>query len=792
MPWEQVSDAAIQIPVSEPEPSPPPEASLGSAHAASDDAPVLQALSDVASATEAIPVDLAASATEIAPAPEPSPSAAEAPAPSFSWNSVFDKAWKFTAGTMAPSPTAPPEKSFELSDEATESAVAAPTIISPAEQEEPLGVDHEAATEAASAPAVHSAPPVPEAPSSHWSTGEVAVQVHRPSKKKKRWDKDLPETADTSSSPVDSTSETSENPAREWKSTTDRPASTVDTEVSAQPDTRPDWMQATEAITFSRPEPQPSQPKWSDADISAPAVGEAASAAVVSAVDTLFSSSATVDDVHPRPSWSKPRPRLMARLHRVRIAVSSLIGYCFSTTRSLTFLAFMISMAIVVVAAAAIGAVAVMWMAMEDPPSSLYQTLTISPPRMVTDAKKNGYLLLLGFDAPVDQDPVEAGYERRPDFAHDRATAQVCTGDDVKVPAGAGGASDHVIKGWIRSGDPLARIKGQGGTLKSLTARESTALARYQQWLTMPFDDWGFGQSLSPNCTHVLLAHRLFVLEGFNQDLSTGLDRLEADMQAWRNALGQAKTLAMKMLAVTAVQDDASMASGLLSRADLDGAALARLSKIIRPLDQIELSVRWPLQSQFVWATKSVHSEMKDDQVQDRPWHASVAAAMRLPVQRRANAYADYYDAANKAVAGGRYTNLPKVSAYVRTPATGVMDYLANPVEHIVGIEPLPSWDPYVMRMIEADAQLRLAGLQGWLRRGPQDGDVHMRLAKAGQAYYDPFTGLPMLVNQQKGVIYSVGRDGKDQEGDDVRDVAAMIPLLLSESRRNAASSSLR
>jgi hypothetical protein len=162
---------------------------------------------------------------------------------------------------------------------------------------------------------------------------------------------------------------------------------------------------------------------------------------------------------------------------------------------------------------------------------------------------------------------------------------------------------------------------------------------------------------------------------------------------------------------------------------------------------------------------------------------------MRLPVQRRANAYAEYYEAANKAVAGGRYTNLPKVSAYVRTPPTVLTDYLVNPAEHIVGIEPLPSWDPFVYRMVEMDAQLRLAGLQAWLRRGPQDGDVLMRMAKAGQAYYDPFTGLPMLVNQRKGVIYSVGRDGKDQEGDGSRDVTAAIPAYSSsEARRSSVS----
>ena len=71
-----------------------------------------------------------------------------------------------------------------------------------------------------------------------------------------------------------------------------------------------------------------------------------------------------------------------------------------------------------------------------------------------------------------------------------------------------------------------------------------------------------------------------------------------------------------------------------------------------------------------------------------------------------------------------------------------------------------------------------------------QEGNVLTRLAKAGQAHYDPFTGLPMLVDQRKGVIYSVGQDGKDQEGDPLRDVVATIPKTQSvvpESRRSVS-----
>jgi hypothetical protein len=824
MPWEQISDPAIQISVPEAAPTPPAQEFEPNVSAAAPDILGSLAVSDAASSLQ--PAAEMTEAPPMEPAHSTKPSAAsegEIPlATSFSWNSVFDKAWKFTAGTMAPSPTVPSETALEATDEpqavetqAVESSVVEPpTVASPSGQEDlvspvapetpvsvSMNVSEQVPQEVTSAALVESpAEPAGTSPRqetpAHWNTGEVAVQVHRPSKKKKQWEKELDEAVPAEEPPSaespsadESLQEPEPEEKRQWKSTADESAPPVKPVFSPPVDSRPDWMQATEAITLARTEPPVSQARWSDADVLVPSPAEAASAAAVSAVDVLFSPSPTADEVHPRGSlsWTKPRPRLMARLHRVRIGISSFIGSCFSTTRSLTFLALMITIATVVVAAAGVGAVGVMWMVMEDPPSSLYQTLTISPPRVITDAKKNGYLLLLGFDAPNGQDPVQAGYERKADPQRDRVTAQVCFGDEIKTPGVTGGASDHMVKGWIRSGDLLSNLKGQGATLRSMTSRESTALARYQQWLAMPFDDWGFGQSLGPNCTGVLLAHRLFVLDGFNQDLPTGLDRLEADFQAWRVALAQSKTLAMKMLAVTAVQDDASVAAGLLSRVDLDGGSLAKLSKMVRPLDQVELSIRWPMQSQFVWATKAVSSELRDDKAADRPWHVSMAAAMRLPVQRRANAYAEYYEAANKTVAGGRYTNLPKLSTFVQTPPSGLMDYLTNPVEHIVGIEPLPSWDPFVMRMVEADAQLRLVGLQAWLRRGPQDSDVLMRLAKAGQAYYDPFTGLPMLVNQRKGVIYSVGRDGKDQEGDDVRDVTAIIPLSTSESRRSAS-----
>jgi hypothetical protein len=631
--------------------------------------------------------------------------------------------------------------------------------------------------------------------SSRWSTGEVEVQPHRPSEKKRNWDREKGEAPVVPAAPLPLVEESPEAVAElsrsgGWESAPSEAVAPVVEQVVVQEDTRPEWARASDSITFvNDPPSSPAAPQDSGIE-STHSKPEPAHSVAASAVDVLFNSTGEESQVRTqdRLASTRPRPRFAARVARVRIGISSFIGSCFSTTRSIALLCLGLAFSCVALVAVGIGAVGLAWMVMETPPSQVYHDLTTSPPQALTDSRKNGYFLLLGFDASAEQDPLQAGYERKMEGS-DLETARACMVGDEGTGTTTG-ASANVVRGWFTSADPVAQLKPQVAAVRSWAAQESVALRRYQQWLSMPFEDVGFGQILSPNCAHILLAHRLYLAEGFAQDLSTGLGRLETDMESWRVALGQSKTLMVKMLAATAVQDNVAIASGLLTRQDLDGTAIGRLGKIVRPFDQVELSLRWPMQSHLLWATKAVTTSLKNDKTNERPLHVALAAAMSLPVQRRSNAYADYYEAASKAVAEGRYTNLPKPSSFIRTPAVSALDYVANPIEHIIGIEPLPSWDPYVGRMVETDARLRLASLQVWIRRGAQEGNLLTRIAKAGQALYDPFTGLPMLVDQQRGVIYSVGQDGKDQEGDPLRDVVATIPKTQSVVPENSRSMS--
>lgn len=513
------------------------------------------------------------------------------------------------------------------------------------------------------------------------------------------------------------------------------------------------------------------------------------------AVDVLFESSRNVRASETRESIAKSKPDRTSdfTLSRARIAIAGFVNSCFSTTRAIVMTCVGLVMLSGVLIALGIGAIGLTWIIMEEAPSPTFQSLTSTPQRTLSDFKKNGYFLLLGIDASVGHDPIQAGYDRKPDTNEGNSAAACVGGSGSRTIEGAN-ASASVMRGWVRSSDPVGEFKSHQETIKGWGNEHQLMLKRYSQWEKLPFEDWGYGRPVGPPCTAMVFAHQLYVADGFLQDADLGIDRLETDMEAWRIVLGQARTLAVKMLALQAINDDIAVASGLLVTSDFDGKDLGRISKFLRPLDHVELSMRWPMQSELVSASKTYETQLKAVRAEEQPVYTRVASALPLPVQRRLNDYADYYDASYKAAGEGKYGSLPKWKNYIRFPASGLVDYFTNPIENIVGLEPLASWDRYNGFVVDTDAHLRLASLQAWLRRGSLDGDLLTRIAKAGQSFYDPYTGLPMLVNMKKGALYSVGHDGKDQDADPQSDVVVKIPTAQSaaQPKPSAASSKSR
>ncbi len=477
-------------------------------------------------------------------------------------------------------------------------------------------------------------------------------------------------------------------------------------------------------------------------------------------------------------------------LNRVGGAITDFVCACFSTTQAIVRTVIGLAVLVGGGVALAIGALALTWMIMEEPPSSTFQSFTTTPQQTLSGAKNNAHTLLMGIDAPVGQDPLRAGQERLADIG-DSTTALGCFGNPGPETGDRSTASASSIRGWVRGSDPIGQFKSHQETIQGWGGRHQVMLERYGQWQKLPFEDWGYGQPVSPPCGTMVFAHQLHVADGFMQGADVAVDRLETDMEMWRVVLGQARTLPVKMLALQAINDDIALASDMLVRSDFETKYLGRITKLVRPLDQAELSLRWPMQSELVSATKNYDNQVKAVRAEGQTMSAMVASALPLPKQRRLNDYAKYYEASYQATGEKQYGALPKWKDYVRVPATGVMDYLTNPIENLIGVEPLPAWDVYNGLIIDTDAHLRLASLQAWLRRGSSEGDLPSKIAKAGQGFYDPYTGLPLLVNQKKGVLYSVGHDGKDQDADPQVDVVVELPIgYTSASQTKSAASS--
>ncbi len=511
---------------------------------------------------------------------------------------------------------------------------------------------------------------------------------------------------------------------------------------------------------------------------------------VTTADDRRFVSSRDMGKIAPREREVEfpSRPKIRSVRHGIHLAIQNFIGSCCSTTRAIVATGVGLILLITSVVALGIGAVGLMWVIMEEGPSPAYQSFTTTPQRTLSDIKKNGYFLLVGFDAPAQLDPIQAGYEGNSGTEH-MAMERICLGDPQRQFGKQPNASANVSGGWFRSADPVGQFRSHSDTVQGWVSQQASALSRYGQWHTLPFEDWGYGQTAGLPCASIIFAHELYLADGFLQAMEVGVERLETDMEAWRIALSQAKTLSVKTLALQAMNDDIAVASGLLIRSDFDGKYLGRITKLLHPLDQAELSMRWPMQSELVSASKTYEAQVKAAKADDQSVYAVIASMLSLPKQRRLNDYAEYYEASYKAVGEGHHSALPKWKDYIRSPASTMTDYLANPIENLVGLEPLPPWDVYHGQVMDTEARLRLASLQAWLRRGPTDGDVPTRLAKAGQKFYDPYTGLPMLMNKEKGALYSVGHDGKDQDADPRFDVVVTIPMLQAQPSRPSSQS---
>ncbi|MDF2460177.1 MAG: hypothetical protein K0S79_2593 [Nitrospira sp.] len=442
-------------------------------------------------------------------------------------------------------------------------------------------------------------------------------------------------------------------------------------------------------------------------------------------------------------------------------------------------------------------------------PDIAFGRLLDAPQRSIQNPYRNGYFYLIGLMAASSLDPGKTGYEI---WVEETEDASRGTSDERKATRGDlvfTLSSDTTSSAW-EADDPLHAFGKKDASFRAAAGQYHILLARYERWLGMPFDDWGFGRKVVPLGNHILAVHRLYVADGFSAGTLQGLQRLEKELQSWRTVLREAKTIESKVLAQILITDDLHLLSRMLSKPVVDKAILAMGLQLTLPLSAAEYSLRWPVRHQLALAVKDGSPRSRSDlqQIRRSSDHDWLIEAAHLPVYafksiehppaqatmgvfqfgQASKAYAAYYEAIIMA-SESHSQYLPRMQEVVGTLDRGRIESMLTP-------RPIePTWEIFHGELIETDTRLRLASLQIQLRRPSSQAAVPTRLAEVGSQYFDPFTGLPMLWSPTQQKLYSVGKDRLDDGGDPTFDIsvpAAVAQTIVKPSAKPAITHSTR
>jgi hypothetical protein len=454
--------------------------------------------------------------------------------------------------------------------------------------------------------------------------------------------------------------------------------------------------------------------------------------------------------------------------------------------------------ALLAILVAAINIGGLVYSGAKDPVSESFTSFTAPPPDFVASTTDNGYFMLVGFAAGPNADPLKVGYDIWREAENGRGHYFYDYAKEGRTELRVSLDLTQMIQGW-KMEDLVTAPEQLEETLKTFQTGSKVLLDRYSQWLDMPFDDEGYGHTGSPRVNELFLAHRAYLASGFAQNRAAGVDRLATDLASWRVVLAHAKTPAVKLAAAAVMADDARLLSALLSRQP-DAVTARRLADLAQPLTDEERSLRWLVQHEFttglsrfkpvpVTQAASPRQQSEDHErwlisLTGMPADSLERIETPLPTnpvllalakkQRTLNLYAAYYEELVKAF-GTTPIKLPTLRDAARQGPRNVLDPLLNPVDSIFIKAPEPAWAPLLGHVREADARLRLAGLQVILLNVPRQQTMAGAIGKAGPDYYDPFTGIPMVWNASQGTIYSVGRDGRDDGGESSFDVTVKL-----------------
>jgi hypothetical protein len=395
--------------------------------------------------------------------------------------------------------------------------------------------------------------------------------------------------------------------------------------------------------------------------------------------------------------------------------------------------------------------------------------------------EQNGYFLILGFNAAADKDPHAVGMEiDKRVRAHYSNSGSFLTGP--RIDASVAGQAPPLPKDIRSFCDPGRQAcldaYREASKLADLEKQVALYLKRYARLIAYPgYEDrplFTFND-LFPVYGEVTFASRLAVAGAARMIAAgqhrEGAERIASDLRFWRRAQAGSNHLLGKMLAANRISADLKLLNELIARYPVFAAQQAtQLVEMTRPFSPSEIEYRTVLRHEQAAAMRQLHA------LGQAPWNtreemrdfakfigslkvdnlATVAPAGYLP-----NATLNLLFELNTTQApvwSAAPGVLPQVEQEVRTrlmavmqQRTGGLAMLYNPTGKAILNATYPEFENYHFRLHDLDGYLRATALHARIRAtGSKGSAIPTLIAQAGAAYYDPYTGKPMVWNAEK------------------------------------------
>jgi hypothetical protein len=301
--------------------------------------------------------------------------------------------------------------------------------------------------------------------------------------------------------------------------------------------------------------------------------------------------------------------------------------------------------------------VAINWSDEAPSPDALRLERAVVERPVVADAD-NGYVLLLGLAAPLDQDPLEVGRKREQFLEHFSAPASA---DFVPFPDKDFDYRPLRSEATRRLADAcmdghqacLQAIRNDPGEVSRWLASEAWLLDRYHrllacsQWAeTIPTDS----RAPLPLFQHALHAQTLLLMQAWQAahagDPETARALLQEDAAFWRMALGSSDLLITKMIATVAVDRHFDLGNLVLREAQGAGRHVDPPAAWLSPISRQERSIQRALAGEMRYFALSMESPDRLD-VAEVPggdsWAARQLGRLLFKPQATRNLYASYF-----------------------------------------------------------------------------------------------------------------------------------------------------